>query len=496
MGKSADSRSMSRPRSRWAGGDGFTVIEVVIAMLILAVLGTAVLRIVEAATRNTFRAQQSQVVNDRLQEELERIKQLPYGQVALSQTPTHSSDQLNPNWRVSGTQFALNRNGTGLAPMVVNASGGMVNPGPSTFQSGNVSGKIYRYVVWQDDPACQDNPLCSGSQAIKHLVVAITLDSTAVGGARVYQELSTDLTNPDTSPVRQCTVNCGSGGSATPWTFWLTDTPCNNATRQPITADHATHNTLGRCANGLQTGSTAGAPDLMYTQAAPLDNSYPDNNQPLYDYASDVDPQRGTRQDKGLQEKVPDNVLNGGLGCLANPSGTTNPATATGLLPALGTAPQYYIHKWLSPQMPNGSDILLNGTATLDLWTQTVAGDAYPGKICIWLFTRQIVTDPTTQQTSAVDTAVVNLDQRNPDNNLFNLTYWTYSAPSWPSGGWHSISKSMHFAALHLTSGLRLGLAIAVERSGTLPGQGLQFQYDAPTFDSRLEADITSAPPF
>src|SRR5207247_3114252 len=74
----------------------------------------------------------------------------------------------------------------------------------------------------------------------------------------------------------------------TPWTFWLTDTPCSFDSRQPITASHFTHNTLGACSDGMQTGATSGAPDLMYTRAAALDPNYPADQQPLYDYATDV----------------------------------------------------------------------------------------------------------------------------------------------------------------------------------------------------------------
>ena len=39
----------------------------------------------------------------------------------------------------------------------------------------------------------------------------------------------------------------------------------------PITADHNTHNTLGTCSNGVQTGNTKGAADLMFTDPPRLD---------------------------------------------------------------------------------------------------------------------------------------------------------------------------------------------------------------------------------
>src|SRR5207248_8302375 len=142
-------------------------IEVVIAAVILAVSGLAVLALVDSASRNNYRAEQSQVVNDQLQREMEAIRELPYNQVALTSTPTHSTDPTNPNFRVSGNQFNINRTGSannetlvvngGTAPQDSSTvAGGTVNPGPTSFQSGNVTGKVYRYVTWEQDTACNN----------------------------------------------------------------------------------------------------------------------------------------------------------------------------------------------------------------------------------------------------------------------------------------------------------------------------------------------------
>src|SRR5215208_173441 len=132
---------------------GFTVVEAVIATMLLALASLAVLGIVDAANRNTFRARQSQVVNDRLQQEMEAIKQRPYFEVALTSLPLHENGAANPNSRVSGTQFNVNRSGPqgyeelvrngGRAPAEAQGSdnslvaGGTVDPGPTPFESGN-----------------------------------------------------------------------------------------------------------------------------------------------------------------------------------------------------------------------------------------------------------------------------------------------------------------------------------------------------------------------
>jgi hypothetical protein len=337
----------------------------------------------------------------------------------------------------------------------------------------------------------------------KHVVVAVTVNQTASGATRAYQEIQGDVGDPDAGK------NSGQGpgqstNNSTPWTFWITDTPCNQSTRQPITADHLTHDTLGACSAGMKTGppgvlgANAGAPDLMFTQAAPCANNDCTQPQPLYDYATDVEPTQNADQDKGLQEMVPSNSLTGG-GCATD----LNALTTSGLssLLSLGTDPEWYVHKWVSPTVPsNWNNVILDGTGTLNVWTQTINGATYPGRMCVWLFTRHLGSLGV-----PVDTFAVNLSAKDSCDTTrtitLNLTYFpcTYSSTSsyagWPHGAWTEIHVPLKFAAITLPAGDRLGLAIGVERTGT-SGGGLQFMYDAPTYDSRLVVDTHSLLPF
>ena len=221
-------------------------------------------------------------------------------------TPAHSTDPADPAWRVSGSQFATSPSGTGLRPMVVNGgtlaaggtiSDGTLSPAPTPFESGDVSGTIQRYVVWINDPKCPET-LCPGDQDLKRVIVAATINDTASGGVRPYQELQGDIVDPDVKPVDN-PVPPGTGDEGTFATFWLTDTPCDEPERLPLTGNHDTHNTLGTCDDGLLTGLTGGAPDLMYVEQPFLDPNYPDDEQPLYDYSTDVEPRDGRRRRQG-----------------------------------------------------------------------------------------------------------------------------------------------------------------------------------------------------
>jgi type II secretory pathway pseudopilin PulG len=455
--------------------EGMTVVEVMVAGVIMVLGGLAVLQLVDAAARNNFRAEQSQVVSNRLQEEMEKIKQLPYDQVALTGLPADTSDLTDPRWRVSGTNYATTQQGGDPRPLLYNGSalygggtvnGGAIDPTPIPFQGGDVHGNIYRFVVWENDATCSDLQ-CPGQQDLKKVVVAVRLDSTSSGGTRHYQELQGELVDPEVTPADNENPIPPGEDDSKPWTFFLTDTTCDHTTRQPITSDHLTHNTRGKCSTGQTSGNNPGAPDLMFTEAPPFDAE-----QPLYDYATDVEPGVNPGEDKGLQL-----LPQSGAGCVID-------ALNIPVVPDLLEPDKFQkVHKWVSPAIPTGFDIQLDGEGTLDLWTQTVNGASHSGKICIWLFQRQINILGIPIDTPAVSVAG-------------GLNYFTYSQSSWPTS-WTEIHIPLSFILnVHLLPNTRLGLAIAIDRSGTGDGsQGLQFMYDEPSFDSRLEVKTHSLLP-
>jgi hypothetical protein len=459
------------------------MIEVMVSALLLTLGSLAILGLVSTQAHNTFRSEQSQVVSNRLQGEMEKITQLPYSQIALSSVPADTTDTTDPRWRVSGTSFSATQNGTTLRPIVYNGSalygggtvtGGVVSPGPESFASGDVHGTIYRSVVWEDNPSCPAAS-CPGLQDLKRIIVAVRLDTTAVGGPRHYQELQTQISDPDATVSGQ---NPNNPTNATPWTFFLTDTAiaCSETDRQAVTADHLVHNTNGSCSAGPKNSSDcttdstttscpAGTPDLMVTHAPPLvDES------PLYDYATDIEPTQNPTQDKGLQ--MPKPSTSGCLSSLFQPLTDDSGAQR----PDPDPIRMQTIHKWLSNAMGTGFNVTLDGTGTLDLWTQSVDAATYTGKICFWIFERHL-----NVLGVPVDTPVANLD-------LSNLTYFTYAPAGgvWPTS-WTELHIPLHFngANINLGAQSRLGFALQVERSGT-SGGGLQFMYDEPSFDSRL----------
>lgn len=471
--------------------DGLTIVEVVVAGLILVLGAIGVLGVVDAATRNTFRAEQSQIVANLLQSEMEELRQLPYEKLALTEDlPEHSNDTASPNSRVANTTyFYTGRNGTGLKPLVYKGGSnkgdpikeGTVDPGPTPFTVGDIQGEVYRYVVWDTCPSA----LCAERQLLKRAVVAIRLDTTASGGTRRYQEVQGQFVDPDAEPAVFPSQEPG-GDDSVAWNLWLTDTPCDQSERldHPATGgDHATHNTRGDCADGLQTGNEPGAPDLLWT-AGPKEQTAKEKEEgkPVdykYDYANDVEPQPA--EDEGLQ------LLSGGE-CGSTAMTDLARGVATEPDPTPSATNFQKVHRWLSPPIPASQDeeaVLLTGEGTLNLWTRTIGGAVYQGRLCAWLFVRSY------GEGTITDTLAINLG---PPQSL----HFEHFATAWPSSGWTRISIPLGFGyaeeggALPVPPGARLGLALSV---GSDTPSGLQIIYDERSFEGTLMLETTGAVP-
>lgn len=515
---------------------GFSIVEGVIGALLLTVGALGTLQVFDAGTRNTYRAEESQSLNNRLQAELEQIKALPYGEVALTEAPASSADSNNPRWRVSGTRYALDRSGSDLSEMVYNGGevpgggtveGGVVEPGPDPFTVGDVSGQIHRFVAWTGDPEC---PEC-GAGLVKRVVVAATIDEAPVSFERSFQEIQTEIVDPEaTLDDNPAPYEDEIDASAVP--LWLTDTTCVYSQRQTLTGDHAAHNTRGRCADGEQTGEVRGAPDLIVGELPNIEEEEDEENPVRYDYATDSEPEdeEAAAEDIGIAMPWPSAdscATESALGVAAAreaADGTlaplaTAPGDLDGLLDLPGEDPnkRLRVHTWVSPPV-TGSGAELVGKGTLELRTETVNGAVHQGEICATLFVRRTVDVPVcaepcegepTETPLEVDLPMLNTGPQTDLEGLRcqqgnELPYFACSMTSWPTS-WAKLSMPMDFIAVDSTGATtpatlepddRVGLSLMVKRGGTEPGAGLEFMYDAIGFESKLELEADQLIPF
>ncbi|HEU4707224.1 MAG TPA: type II secretion system protein [Solirubrobacterales bacterium] len=453
---------------------GFTIVEVLIAILILAIGAMTTFSLLSAATRNAQRAKASQVALEYAEQELEYLRNMEYKKLALTAAPQPSSDELNPNNRVRSAEgtFALQREPKGSYHELVieghylygggEVPKGAVSPGPTSFSNGDVSGKVYRYIVWRNDEKCSEEK-CPGKQDYKQIVVAVKLDSPASEASqRGYYEVQSNFVNPvKNSETDPTPVN---GKVVTAQQFFLTDTPCSASgvtVRQEIAGNHLLHNTLGKCADGPQTGTTAGAPDALVIGSPPDPDPEDPSNPPEYDYSNDNYLDTSPDTGKGLQIRRDDTN-----GCHYEPSGTTDPESQ--------------VHRWVTDPMT--ADFVMTEKVTLQFWTESLTpSTSSAGRACVYLFKWNDAASPPYKLLT----------------NTFGATeYWTYTplenAP-WPQE-WTKVRLTMNFneAPYTIPAGDRLGVALSVDRGNTL-AEALSFMYDHPKFPTRLEVD-TSTP--
>jgi type II secretory pathway pseudopilin PulG len=449
---------------------GMTIIEVVVAAMVLALGAAATFGVLTSATKNTQRAKATQVALNRAQLEMETLRSLEDDQLAMTGAPPHSNNPLNPNYRVSNQNFALTREPPGnYASMVFKGGslyggdiieGGIVSPGPTPFTSGDVSGKIYRYIVWRDDTTCPA-ATCPGLQDYKEIVVAVKLDTPgSQAGERGYVEVTSDFIDPTDNSLNDPIP--GANGVLSGQQFYFTDTACSAGTpsREEITGDHQLHNTLGRCSDGLRYESTKGAPDALLPSPPPDPDVSDLSNPPLYDYANDFYLEPTPDTDKGIQILRDDTV-----GCNYTPTGSTNKEAK--------------VHRWVTAPMTTAFKMVEK--VTLEFYTRTLNDASYNGQLCVYLFKRSETASGFT------DTRLTNKET--------GLPYWTYSpgGTGWWSGKWERVRLTMVFngSSYTIPTGDRLGVAFSVERSKT-SGDALAFMYEHPKTPTRIEVDTNT----
>ncbi|HYH54912.1 MAG TPA: hypothetical protein VD761_12365 [Solirubrobacterales bacterium] len=453
------------------GEAGLTIIEVVVAAVVLAMGAMATFGILASATKNVQRAKATQVALDLAQEEVERLRSVPFESLAVNRVPSPSSSQLNPNYRMQGTTFALQRTPVSeYGPLVVSEGG--VSP-ESEFVSGNpsaggVTGTVFRYVVWRNDESCSEAD-CPGTEDYKQVVVAVQPSKPGnQTSERGYVEVQSDridpeaLNEPPAEEEEEEPEGGGGGGPLTAQQFYLSDTPCaatGPTLRATITGDHLLHNTLGTCASGPQTGSSKpGAPDTLLLSGPPDPDPADQTNPALYDYSNDFYLEPTPDTDKGLQIRHDDTS-----GCHYVPTGTTNPESQA--------------HRWVTDSFTQA--FRMSGKVTLEFYTRALNDGLYTGSLCVYLFDRS---DSAGEDSFLVDKQT-------------GATYWVYEPEGngfWPRNIWTRVRLTMDFSPHMILPTHRLGIGLSVDPANIPPDAAIPIMFDHPSYPTRIEVDTTT----
>jgi Tfp pilus assembly protein PilV len=174
---------------------GFTIIEVLIAAVVLVLGSLAVFLSFASAIHNVQRSREGQIAISVAQREMERVRVISYDSVALSSMPTVSTLTTNPNFRLKGTgaatEFNLKRtSGEEWRPVLTT---GLVTPettGVSSLDGTQVT--VVRFVTCEEPG--KTNTTCKAKRIVIDIIPVAK--GNLANYKHSYYELQSTLVDP------------------------------------------------------------------------------------------------------------------------------------------------------------------------------------------------------------------------------------------------------------------------------------------------------------
>jgi len=450
---------------------GFTVIELLIAIVLLLVGITALAETFVAAGRLTLVSERQAAMSHAGQAELERLRSLTYAQLAMTGPPTNSASPTNPDHYVSnqGSTYYLQPDPSSSATeqLAIDATNGQVSPSPIAWSSGNTTGSTYDFVTYHTDGNCGVG--CPASQNYKRIVVEVTQSSggspknpvivqtlTASAGAGPTGSVANGVQNPLTatgtqcgSPAAACQIGIDQGNANS---FYLYDQAATGTYSGPPTVSNTLHDTVaiigGLLCNSL-TQLGCPIPDLMGTTSPSSASST------LLNYSSDLGGPAGSTTGGGS------NYQGGRI--LQKSSGTC----ATPPSPSLSTS-NAAAETWVTG--PISAAETLNGQGGMTLFMQSANGVTASVTLCValWVYPQSILN-------------LISV----PPVMLGVFAEAVASLPTTP------IPVSFTFglaSATSLTVGQRIGVEVWLAASSSA---NAAIQYDNPAFASQVQLNTS-----
>jgi len=149
---------LEKVRRRLDGDEGFTLVEAMVSITILAVGAFTIAQAMMFGLGSTGLSRQRLASRAALDQQMEQARALNYDNLVLSDSSslTHSTDPNNPDYWINQTNQTYDPDGSGsMSPeSIVRVAG--ASPALSHYQNpysnGGTTYEVYRYVTWYDSP--------------------------------------------------------------------------------------------------------------------------------------------------------------------------------------------------------------------------------------------------------------------------------------------------------------------------------------------------------
>jgi len=207
---------------------GFTLLEIVVAVSLLATVAAGFTASVGIGFRSIAVARQRQTASEVVSARLEHLRSLPYSQVAVSTGVTRSSDPENPDSFVSsdGTSYDVTGKGD-LEPLVIDTTNGLVLHYEDPVQVSTTIMRIFQYVTWVDDPATP------AAHDYKRVTVVAQFRAPAANGVNQFVRASSLFT---TGTITVGAASSSTTTTTTPVATTTTTAPVTTTTTAPASA--------------------------------------------------------------------------------------------------------------------------------------------------------------------------------------------------------------------------------------------------------------------
>jgi prepilin-type N-terminal cleavage/methylation domain-containing protein len=183
-------RTLPRALRRAGEGEGgFTLLELVVALSLLAMVAVGFSLTVGSGFRTIAVARQRQTAADILSARIEHLRNIPYAEVALSSQPAHADDETDPDSFVSTDGLSFDVTGDGdFEPLIVDTGAGAVLHFEDPVKVSTTVMRIYQYVTWVDDPDV------AGPQNYRRVTVVAQFHAPAENGVNQIVRMSSLFT--------------------------------------------------------------------------------------------------------------------------------------------------------------------------------------------------------------------------------------------------------------------------------------------------------------